>query len=328
MPGTVTTYGVVLPHFGPGTSRRGLLEGARTAERAGYACVWARDHVAYEPHPWEPASELFLEQYVSLAAVAAVTDSIAVGAGATIPFRSAHHVATLARSLSIVAERTVNIGLGLGDYAREMAMSGLGEADIPARRRETMDQLQAHRGLADAVELWWAGSGPRALATAARRRVNWLGGRQPLSALRQRMAELEQVRDQAGWRPRAAVWVLVDFDAEAGRSVGRVPIDLVGRFARGGATSSAASMGHKDEEHWRGSVLRGDAERIQEDLESLRALGVDHVVLDFRFSPAVCWAEDVEQFATRFLPEPALPVRDNASISSISPIAQPLDLEE
>ena len=157
-----TTYGVVLPHFGPGTSRRMLLDGARAAERAGYTCLWARDHVAYEPHPWEPSSSLFLEQYVSLAAVAAVTDTIALGAGATIPFRSPHHVAALARSLSVVAERPVNIGLGLGDYSREMAMSGVAEANIPARRRETLEQLRSlplSTGDPAPLQLWWAGSG-------------------------------------------------------------------------------------------------------------------------------------------------------------------------
>lgn len=302
----MTTYGLVLPHFGPDTCRSLLLDAARQAEAAGYDRVWARDHLVYTPHPWEPRSDRFLEQYVALSAAAAVTERIELGAGATIPFRAPRHVLALAESLSQLAERRVHIGLGLGDYASEMELSGVSATQIAHRRRETFEVLEsaASRTRADRpVEIWWAGGGRLAAAAAVERRVNWLAGRQPFSTFAPLMADLGRLAEESGWRPKVAVWMLADYDADRESAGGRLPRrDLIAAFSRGGGR--AGDTGSATDDDIRGSALVGNLPEIRADVAAMRSLGADHIVFDFRFSGADSWADDIRGFRERVLDDP------------------------
>lgn len=309
----MTTYGLVLPHFGPDARRAPLLEAARQAEAAGYDCLWARDHLAYTPHPWEPRSDRFVEQYVALSAAAAVTRRIELGAGVTIPFRPPHHVLALAESLSVLAERRVHIGLGRGDYVSEMELSGVPAERVADRRRETFDLLDAAASRAGGgrpFEIWWAGGGRPAVAAAVGRRANWLAGRQTLGTFAPLTAELDRLGEGAGWRPKVAVWVLADYDAARGSAGGRLPDRaLMAAFGRGGGRAGGTPGGASGGD-LRGSVLLGGPPEIRADVEALRSLGADHIVFDFRFSGADTWADDVRGFRERILGDPARPGTD------------------
>ncbi|GHH72765.1 LLM class F420-dependent oxidoreductase [Streptosporangium violaceochromogenes] len=302
----MTTYGLVLPHFGRDARRAPLLEAARRAEAAGYDCLWARDHLVYTPHPWEPRSDRFVEQYVALSAAAAVTRRIELGAGVTIPFRPPRHVLTLAESLSALAERRVHIGLGRGDYVSEMELSGVSAERVADRRRETFDLLDAAASRVSGgrpFELWWAGGGRPAVAAAVGRRANWLAGRQTLATFAPLTEELDRLGERAGWRPKVAVWVLADYDAAREVAGGRLPDRaLMAAFGRGGGKAGGAPGGDL-----RGSVLLGGPPEIRADVAALRSLGADHIVFDFRFSGADTWADDVRGFRERILGTPGRP---------------------
>ena len=46
----MTSYGLLLPHFGEEADRDKLLKGAQRAEELGFDSVWVRDHLVFEPH--------------------------------------------------------------------------------------------------------------------------------------------------------------------------------------------------------------------------------------------------------------------------------------
>ncbi len=323
--GAGLTFGVVLPHFGVDHPGRLLLDAAVTAEELGLHAAWCRDHLVYHPHVWEPGGSTFVEQYVSLAAVAVVTERLGLGAGATIPFRTPEHVVLLADSLIALAGPRVHIGLGRGDYSDELALAGGGPDAARARRRDTLDLLQRWAP-GTGTGLWWAGTGPRAGAEALDRGVGWLAGRQPTHRLRERMAML---RDRAGDRelPRVGVWVIADYDHASGRCGERLPPDVFA-FASGGAVpdvpaqhdpvAQAAGDGPPDRQ-WRGSVLHGSPEQARHDLDELARAGADHIVLDLRFSPPDAWQRDLAGLVREVLGSSvSVPGRSGAGDGSMS----------
>lgn len=291
-------FGVVLPHFGEQVSKGLLLDSAKAAEAAGYSIAWARDHMNYQPHVWEPPGSTFLEQYISLASVASVTESIELGAGATIPFRPPRHVRMLAESLAILSERRVHIGLGLGDYAAELADAGVTGESVSQRRRRTFAELKGSAlfaGRNGALRLWWAGAGAKSAEIAGKREVDWLAGRQLIGNLSQRMCELAEFEKANGWRPRVAIWLIVNFSSQVKGPRDNFPLMMLSRFAKGGAIEAGSAI-----DQVRGSVLTGDVEEIAADLKALRVLGVDVAVLDFRFSPKEEFIADMVGFLKEF----------------------------
>lgn len=311
-PGSGVTFGVVLPHFGVDRPGRSLLDAAVAAEELGLHAAWCRDHLVYRPHVWEPGGPTFIEQYVSLAAVAAVTERLGLGAGATIPFRAPEHVLLLADSLVALAGPRVHIGLGRGDYSDELSLAGGGPEAARTRRRDTLELLQQWAP-GTGTGIWWAGTGPRAAADSLDRGVGWLAGRQPTDRLRERMAML---RDRAAGRPlpRVGVWVIADYDHASGRCGDRLPPEVFA-FSSGGAVPDAPLAAERPagtaeassaERQWRGSVLHGPPEQARHDLDELARAGADHIVLDLRFSPPDTWQRDLTGLVREVLGSSAL----------------------
>ena len=90
----MTSFGLLLPHFGGAVEPSRMVEGVLLAEALGFTSIWVRDHLVYEPHGFEPGDQSFLEAFTTLAYVAGQTRAMTVGTGAAIPTR---HPLQLAR---------------------------------------------------------------------------------------------------------------------------------------------------------------------------------------------------------------------------------------
>ncbi|QNG20444.1 TIGR03619 family F420-dependent LLM class oxidoreductase [Rhodococcus triatomae] len=131
MTGPGPKFGINLPNFGPQMTVEGLLVWTREAERLGFDTVLVSDHVALtdDAHRRSPAP--FFESLSTLAWLAGKTDTIRLGTGVLIgphrhPVELAHATATIDR----LSAGRLTVGVGVG-WTRQ-AFDVLG---IPFRRR-------------------------------------------------------------------------------------------------------------------------------------------------------------------------------------------------
>ena len=82
-----THYGLLLPHFGENASKDKLIEGAKKAEHLGFDSVFVRDHLVFHPHGMEGTNNTFIDPFIVLSAIGAVTSKIQLGFGSLIPHR-------------------------------------------------------------------------------------------------------------------------------------------------------------------------------------------------------------------------------------------------
>ena len=73
------SYGVVLPHFGPYARADLLLRSAKRIEALGFDAVWVRDHLVYEPRPYDNPDITHFETFVVLSALAGITSKLVLG---------------------------------------------------------------------------------------------------------------------------------------------------------------------------------------------------------------------------------------------------------
>jgi alkanesulfonate monooxygenase SsuD/methylene tetrahydromethanopterin reductase-like flavin-dependent oxidoreductase (luciferase family) len=131
-----------------GVSSKWWLESARRAEQAGFAGVYCWDHhVSQGPNKTTPV----LECWTTLTAVAATTTRLRVGSFVTNVMN--RHPAILARMLATIADQSgprVDLGIGVGGNAAEMAAYGIRFPDPPERVAVLEEAVAVMRAL-------WAG---------------------------------------------------------------------------------------------------------------------------------------------------------------------------
>jgi alkanesulfonate monooxygenase SsuD/methylene tetrahydromethanopterin reductase-like flavin-dependent oxidoreductase (luciferase family) len=114
-----------------GVSSKWWLESARAAEAAGFAGVYCWDHhISQGPNKSTPV----LECWTTLTAVAANTTRLRVGSFVTNVMN--RHPAILARMLATISDQSgprVDLGIGVGGNADEMAAYGIRFPDPPER---------------------------------------------------------------------------------------------------------------------------------------------------------------------------------------------------
>jgi probable F420-dependent oxidoreductase len=148
--------GVVLPARGPFASGPALAEVAEAAEAAGFASVWATDHVIFPadigrtyPHTdsgvpvWDHQSS-WIEALSALAWAGARTSSIRLGTAVLVlPIRSVLYTAKQVASLDHLSGGRVVLGVGAGWLREEFEYLGASFDDRGKRLSEGMQLLRA-----------------------------------------------------------------------------------------------------------------------------------------------------------------------------------------
>ncbi len=301
----MTSFGLLLPHFGGAVEPSRMVEGVLLAETLGLTSIWARDHLVYEPHGFEPGDRSFLETFTTLAYVAGQTRAMTVGTGAAIltrhPVQLAQTVATLSR---LLGPGRVALGLGSGASDREMEIVGLGDADRSEVVRRQADLLRLlwagetvspddpdHRlrGVSlrpppdGAVPLLYCGGTPAAVRLAAAAFDGWLPGRITLPTLAARLADLRA--RFAARHAEPVVGMIPLTSVAASREAALAAIDLPALLDAANRQRfwvRPPSGRFETADDLAGSLLAGSPEDVAAQVRAAVDLGLDLLVFDLR----------------------------------------------
>jgi alkanesulfonate monooxygenase SsuD/methylene tetrahydromethanopterin reductase-like flavin-dependent oxidoreductase (luciferase family) len=248
--------GVNVPNFGPGTDPGVLRDWAQTVEGLGFDLLMVSDHIAVTPDVAEQYPAPFYEPFTTLAWLAGITSRIRLGTTVLIvPYRHPLLIARMAANLNQLSAGRLVLGVGVG-WARQ-EFDALGVA-FHQRGKLTDDHLRAVRTAWDndedyhsgRIPIWVGGNSDAGLRRAVRLGDAWHPLRNTLGWLleaidRMRAAADEQQRPVPALAPRIALRLTES------------PIIGPERLAG-----------------------EGTIDQIVDDLEQLRLLGADTVVLD------------------------------------------------
>ena len=324
-PGT-RSYGLLLPHFGEHVSRERLLRAGQEAERYGFDAVWVRDHLVFHPHRMEPRDRTFIEPFVALSLVAAVTERITLGTASIVPHRHPIHTALLLGSLEYVAgPGRIIAGMGIGTYDHEFFAGGLAGID---RRELLPEQVAIIRKLwsgrevsfegkfysfenvdihptpsaEDSIPIWYCGNSVASVRRAVEYCQGWMPGRVTVRTFQKRVERLRRLAEQAAKavpatgalpitspaRTREQALAKVDWREMCRSAVKDWVLPESGRF--------------ETPEDLEGALIAGPPELIVEATRRYQQAGLEHIVYDLRFRFAD-WDECLALLGREVLPE-------------------------
>jgi alkanesulfonate monooxygenase SsuD/methylene tetrahydromethanopterin reductase-like flavin-dependent oxidoreductase (luciferase family) len=248
--------GVNVPNFGPGTDPDVLRRWALTVEGLGFDLLMLSDHIAVTPDVAEQYPAPFYEPLTTLAWLAGQTRQIRLGTTVLIvPYRHPLLTARMAANLNDLSGGRLVLGVGVGWARQEFDALG-----VPFRDRGRLTDLHLL-----AIRAAWADgedyrSGPVPV---------WIGGNSD-AALRR------AVRLGDAWHPLRFTpgWLTGALDRMnvIAADLRRPHPALVPRIALQLTPSPVTG-----EDRLTG---QGTIEQVTGDLEQLRSLGADTVVLD------------------------------------------------
>lgn len=317
-------YGLLLPHFGAHASLENLVAGARLAERMGFDSLWVRDHVVFHPHGMEGTDRTFLEPFVVLSAVGAVTTRLTLGTSALIPYRHPIDTALSFASLSFLFGPRLIVGFGLGSGDHEFAALGLSGIERDALMEEQVrvmrsvwtgesvsfqgrfyrfSDVEVHPAPGAPIPIWCCGNSAAAARRAAEFCDGFLPGRITVKTMALRMRRMRRIARELG-RPVPLA------GANPITSPGRTRAEALAKSNLGGMLAEAnrhkawvppASGRFERLEDLEGALIAGTAEDIVVEAEKFHVLGVDHLVFDLRFRFDE-WLENVQLLGEEVVP--------------------------
>lgn len=323
----MTKYGLLLPHFGEEADKDKLLDGARRAEELGFASVWVRDHLVFEPHgEMEKPNRTFYDALTTLTAIGAVTDRIMLGTGSLIPFRHPLVTAlTTATMTQLVGPRLV-LGFGAGTFDHEFDAVGLGHADrvelvranAEILRRVHVDNDVSYRDehfafddvtiepkpVGGRIPFWYCGGTPRSARLAVEFCDGWMPGRISLATLRKRIATIDELSAERG-RSRPTIAVIPPTSVESTRKEALEHVNVPGLLAWANKARFAVkppSGRFETVDDLEGQLIVGDPDEAVAECRKFEAAGVEHLVFDFRFK-FDRWYEQIELLGHEVLPK-------------------------
>jgi alkanesulfonate monooxygenase SsuD/methylene tetrahydromethanopterin reductase-like flavin-dependent oxidoreductase (luciferase family) len=253
---SLVRLGVNVPNFGPGTDPDVLRRWALTVEGLGFDLLMLSDHITVTPDVAEQYPAPFYEPLTTLAWLAGLTRQIRLGTTVLIvPYRHPLLTARMAANLNDLSGGRLVLGVGVGWARQEFDALG-----VPFRDRGRLTDLhllairaawadgEDYRG--GPVPVWIGGNSDAALRRAVRLGDAW-----------------HPLRFTPGWLTGA-----LDRMNVIAADLRRPPPALVPRIALQLTPSRVTG-----EDRLAG---QGTIEQVTGDLEQLRSLGAEVVVLD------------------------------------------------
>ncbi|MER5276218.1 LLM class flavin-dependent oxidoreductase [Streptomyces sp. NPDC002809] len=248
--------GVNVLNFGPGTDPGVLHDWARTVEGLGFDLLMVSDHIAITPDVAEQYPAPFYEPFTTLSWLAGLTTRIRLGTTVLIaPYRHPLLTARMAANLNALSGGRLVLGVGVGWARQEFAALGI---PFEQRGRLTDTALRDMRAAwADKaaygdseIPVWVGGNSDAGIRRAVRLGDAWHPLRCTMPWLREAADRLKSTAHEES----------LPVPAFAPRIVLRptpAPVDGPQRLAG-----------------------EGTIDQIMDDLDQLRLLGADTVVLD------------------------------------------------
>lgn len=238
--------GVNVPNFGPGTDPGVLRAWARTAEGLGYDLLMVSDHIAITPDVAEQYPAPFYEPFTTLSWLAGVTERIRLGTTVLIvPYRHPLLTARMAANLDRLSGGRLVLGVGVGWARQEFEALG-----VPFHRRGRLTDEYL-----DTVRTAWADE------------ADYGGGRIPIWVGGNSDAALRRaVRVGDAWHPLRFTlpWLRETLPDDLPALAPRIALRL----------TETPVTGHER------LAGEGTIDQVADDLEQLRLLGAETVVLD------------------------------------------------
>lgn len=274
--------GVNVPNFGPGTRPDVLRRWARTVEGLGFDLLMVSDHIAVTPDVAEQYPAPFYEPFTTLSWLAGITERVRLGTTVLVmPYRHPLLIARMAANLNQLSGGRLVLGVGVGWARQEFEALGV---PFQHRGKLTDEHLQAIRTAweddadyrSGEIPVWVGGNSDAALRRAVRHGEAW-----------------HPIRFTLGWL-REAVERMKGAARELGRPVPALAPRVVLRLTDEPVTHSERRAGE------------GTIGQVMDDLEQLRALGAESVLLDpfngdpeETCRPEVAWQELATVAASR-----------------------------
>jgi alkanesulfonate monooxygenase SsuD/methylene tetrahydromethanopterin reductase-like flavin-dependent oxidoreductase (luciferase family) len=248
--------GVNVPNYGPGTGPDVLRQWARTVEGLGFDLLMVSDHIAVTPDVARLYPAPFYDPFSTLSYLAGITERVRLGTTVLIlPYRHPLLVARMAANLNQFSGGRLVLGVGVGWARREFEALG-----VPFERRGRMSDENL-----------------RAIRTAWEDEADYRSGRIPVWVGGNSEAALRRaVRLGEAWHP---IWFTLEWLREA---VKRMKIAADELHLPVPALAPRLVLRPTDEPVTRPDrpAGQGTIGQIMDDLERLRLLGAETVLLD------------------------------------------------
>jgi alkanesulfonate monooxygenase SsuD/methylene tetrahydromethanopterin reductase-like flavin-dependent oxidoreductase (luciferase family) len=301
-----TQYGLLLPHFGPQASKDKILEGARKAESLEFDSVFVRDHLVFHPHGMEGSDNTFIDPFVVLASIAAVTSKIQLGFGSLIPHRHPLLLALMINSLEYMAGERLILTLGIGNFQVEFDALGMKDwprDEVAAEQVEILRKSWTHDHfsfdgkfyknaevgfkprIAKPIPIWYAGATPASVRRALAFCDGWFPGRITLNTYKKRVEKLRTDAAAMG-KPRLLEGCIPITSIDVDRETALRKVNVQGLLKNANEQKfwvKPESGSFTKWEDLEGSFLVGSPDDVVKDVEKYLEVGIDHIVFDLRF---------------------------------------------
>jgi alkanesulfonate monooxygenase SsuD/methylene tetrahydromethanopterin reductase-like flavin-dependent oxidoreductase (luciferase family) len=294
-------FGILLPHFGKEASATRLIDGSRLAEGLGFDSVWVRDHLLWHPHGMEKAGLKFVEPFITLAAIAAVTKKLILGTAVLIPVRWPLKFSQNLASLSYIAGGRVITGIGLGSNPAELAAAGLKGEQRAEIMRETVEIARliwrennaSYKGKifsfenvtiepkpVEPIPIFYGGSTRASIRRVAEYCDGWIPGRIPMATFDDRLKYLQQFTDRKIILGNIPV---VRIDKDRAKARGDIDVEALAGSSEGSSHWIKPPSGRFETiEDLEGLLIVGNPDDCASEIEKFRRRGVEHLVFDLR----------------------------------------------
>jgi alkanesulfonate monooxygenase SsuD/methylene tetrahydromethanopterin reductase-like flavin-dependent oxidoreductase (luciferase family) len=323
----MTKYGLLLPHFGEEADRDKLLEGSRRAEELGFDSVWVRDHLVFEPHgEMEKPNRTFYDALTTLTAIGAVTRTIELGTAALIPFRHPLVTALMAGTMTQLFGPRLILGFGAGTFGHEfdaVGMSGLDRVELVRSNAKIFERVMVDndvdykddyfefhdvtiepKPVGGKVPMWYCGATPRSARLAVEFCDGWMPGRIGMATLEKRITDIRRMSEDRQ-RSTPTIAVVPPTSIEKTREEALRHVNVPGLLAWANKAKFAVkppSGTFEAVEDLEGQLIVGSPEEAVAECKKFEAVGVEHLVFDFRFKFDK-WYQQIELLGSQVLPE-------------------------
>ena len=319
-------FGLLLPHFCEHASIEQCLTGAKRAETYGFDSLWVRDHLVFEPHGIEGTNNTHIDGLLTLAALAAATNRIALGTAMTICHRHPIHLAQAFAALSQISRGRIIMGIGLGGFPHEFAAAGyptgiaeraeLVRSNVEICRRlwagERVTFKNEYFNFSDValkptplrpIPIWYGGGTPAACRRAVEYCDGWMPARTTLATFERLVAYIRELCENAG-KPMISAAVMPFTSVAANRATALAPINIGALIAEANKFPTWVKPPNgvfSTLDDIRGFVLAGTPADIAREAQAYEAAGADLIVFDLRFRYSD-WLEQIEFLGKEVLP--------------------------
>jgi alkanesulfonate monooxygenase SsuD/methylene tetrahydromethanopterin reductase-like flavin-dependent oxidoreductase (luciferase family) len=321
-------FGLLLPHFGEHADKDKILKGSKRAEDLGFDSVWVRDHLAFEPHgEMEKPNREFYDALTTLTAIGAVTEKLQLGTGSLIPFRHPLVTALMAGTMSqLLGPDRLILGFGAGTFDHEFEAVGWGDLDRVEMVRSNAEILKRvftennvtysddifsfqdisiePKPLGGRIPFWYCGATPRSARLAVEFCDGWMPGRISMATMAKRIETMKDLSAEQN-KKLPTVAVIPPTSIESTREEALKHVNVPGLLAWANKAKFAVkppSGSFETVEDLEGQLIVGNPDEAVEEIKKFEALGVEHLVFDFRFK-FDRWFDQIELLGSEVLPK-------------------------